>query len=295
MEGLKKLQSLVLKIIIFLIWLDLAYFAMMLAGMAFKWAFLGSSFYSLFGMSFGVLGVLALLHMVLTMNIISGSVEALAREKSSRSLGISDSKPGTKNFGRWMIVAIGGILIFVACAGVAEHYGIKQKNIKTQEKLGEAARSSLTGQIVDLVEQDAMVSKLYFVRDELLLSMGPQKGVTLLLPRQGSERQVFYQITPWDSQFPWHPAVDAKEETKEDVRISKSLKALFSPRKEEEKKFNQMLKDQKPFSVAGEYQSRAFWPIVRNGQIKLILLSDAEINISDDVLYSRGSRFRKTA
>ena len=185
--------------------------------------------------------------------------------------------------------------IFIASAGVAEHYGIQQKNIKTQEKLGEAARSALTDQIVNLIGQDAMVSKLYFVRDELLLSMGSQKGVTLLVPKQGSERQVFYQITPWDSQFPWHHAMDAKEEIKEDVPISKSLKFFFSPRKEEEKKFNQMLKDQKPFSVAGEYQSRAFWPIVRNGQIKLILLSDAEINISDDVLYSRGSRFRKTA
>ena len=295
MEGLKKLQALILKIIISLIWLDLAYFAMMLAGMAFKWAFLGSSFYSLFGMSFGILGVLALLHLVLTMNIISRSVEALARGKSTGSLEGVDSKSGTKNFGRWMIVAIGGILIFVVCAGVAEHYGIKQKNIKTQEKLGEAARSSLTDQIVNLIDQDAMVSKLYFVRDELLLSMGSQKGVTLLVPKQGSERQVFYQITPWDSQFPWHHAMDVKEETKEDVLISKSLKSLFSPRREEEKEFNQMLKDQKPFSVAGEYQSRAFWPIVRNGQIKLILLSDAAINISDDVLYSRGSQFRKTA
>lgn len=292
MESLKKLQALILKVIIFLIWLDLAYFAVLAAGTLLKWAFLGSNFHMLFAMSFGILAVLSVFHIVLTLNIMSRSIETIAKEKS-----ISETEEVAKTgkrYKKWMALAIGGILIVVAGTGVAEYYGIKQKNVKTQEKVGEAARSSLTARIVDLIEQDVAISRLYSARDELLLSMGGQNGVTMLIPKQGAEGQVFYQITPWDSQFSWHPAMETKDESKKDLPVSKSLKVAFYPRQGEEKKFKQLLQDQKPFSVTGEYQCRAFWPVVRNGQIKLILLSDAEINISGDMLYSRSSRSQKT-
>jgi len=129
--------------------------------------------------------------------------------------------------------------------------------------------------------------------------MGRENGITLLIPKQGDEGQVFYQITPWDEQFPWHPGFDAEVKNeagaaKEDKPISKTLKTLFLPRQGEHQKFKQMLTDQKPFAMSGEYQCRAFWPVVRDGKIRLILLSDDEINISGDVLYSRSARMRKT-
>ena len=162
MENLKKLQTFILKVILFLIWLDLVYFALMAVGTVFKWASLGSGFHALIAMSFGILAMLSVLHIVLTLNIMSRSIELIAGAKGSP--GVVGAVPGVKKYTKWMVAAITGIVIIVAAAGFADHSEIKRKNAKTQEKVGEATRSALTARIIDLIEKDAPASQLYFVR-----------------------------------------------------------------------------------------------------------------------------------
>jgi hypothetical protein len=274
---LKKLQNLTLRLILFLVWFDLMCFTLILAGNILKWSFfnesIGSAFFTTFSLSLGALAALALLHVVLTLNIISNSISLAVKEKDISSQ--EDKERGSKRFIKLIVVSVVGIISIVGYQGIVERNAAKHKVEKVKNQLEDVVKSTLAARIAQLIEQDEKVNKLYFVRDELLLSLEDQRSVTLLVPKRGQEGDVFYSITPWD--------YDSKDETS----ISQSLKQLFVPRDNERKKFEQLVKNNEPFTVVDRYSIRAFYPITKDGKLKVILLLDTSRSVSSDYLMSR--------
>lgn len=282
MESFKRLQSLALKVILFLVWFDLMCFTLILAGNIFKWSFfnesISSAFSTTFGLSLGALAALAVLHVVLTLNIISNSINHIANDKEvADSETIQKSK---KRFKYLIITSVVGIMLIVGYQGILECNAARHQAEKIKNQLKGITQSTLSTRIVDLIEQDEKINNLYFVRDELLLSLEEkERSVTLLIPKMGQKGQVFYKITPWD--------YDHKDETP----ISKSLKYLFIPEDNERKKFEELIKNNKPFTVVNRRDIRAFYPIIKNGELKLILLLDTSRTVSSEYLISRSKLY----
>ncbi|MBU4305666.1 MAG: hypothetical protein KJ893_08655 [Candidatus Omnitrophica bacterium] len=282
MENLKRLQSLALKLIMFLVWFDIMCFALILAGNIFKWSFLndsvGSAFFAAFGLSLGALAALAILHITLTLNIISTSISAVAGKSTGTDEAVLEK--GRQRFKRLMVVSVVGILFAVGYQGLVERNASQYKVEKIGKQLGDVAQSALAMRLADLIERDEKVNELYFARDEILLSLEGQRSVTLLIPRAGQQETLFYQVTPWD--------YNSKDET----NISKSLRNLFVSQTNERKKFKQLVKEYEPFVVVGRNSIRAFYPVMKNNGLKLILLLDTSRSVSSEYLMSR-SRGRK--
>lgn len=105
MSHLKKMQNLALKLILFLVWFDLMCFALILAGNIFQWSFfnesIGSAFFTMFSLSLGALFALAVLHVVLTLNLMSNSLSHMAwSRKKPRSTRLTNCRPGCRMFPR---------------------------------------------------------------------------------------------------------------------------------------------------------------------------------------------------
>ncbi len=278
MDNLKRLQNLALKIILFLVWFDLMCFALILAGNIFKWSFfnesIGTAFFTTFGLSLGALAAFAILHVVLTLNMISNSISHIAKEKEI--VDPETTKINKNRFRNIIIVSVVGILLIVGYQGIVERNVARHKIEKIKSQLKDVGQSTLSTRIADLIEQDEKINKLYFVRDELLFSLEEKaRSVTLLIPRMGQEGLLFYQITPWD--------YDYKDET----TISMSLRHLFIPQENERKNFNELTKNNKPFTVVNRYDIRSFYPITKDGKLKVVLLLDTSRTISSDYLMSR--------
>ncbi|MCM8813396.1 MAG: hypothetical protein NC924_05595 [Candidatus Omnitrophica bacterium] len=276
MEFFKKLQALTLKLIILLVWFDLLCFSLILAGNIFQWSFfnesIGSAFYTMFGVSLGALAALAALHVVLTLNIISDAISALAIKTAPDPEDVSALR---RRFQTILSASLAAIILIVGYQGTIERNAARHKATTIARQLADAAQSTLTTRISALISEDAPISKLYFVRDELLLSLENQRGVTLLLPKTGENTPVFYQITPWDFS------------RDDQTNISKSLNSLFVPQDTERKQFQEMIETQKPFFVINRHTIRVFQPIIKNNEISLILLLDTNRSVSDDYLMSR--------
>ncbi|MCX5700620.1 MAG: hypothetical protein NTZ63_03685 [Candidatus Omnitrophica bacterium] len=278
MNNLKKMQDLALKLILFLVWFDFMCFAIIITANILNWSFfnskIASAFFTVFGISLGSLAALTALHVVLTLSIISNSISFLVKEKEITDETII--KRDKRNFGKLILTSIAIILLVVGYQGIIERNVAKNKVKKVEIQVRNMAQSVLVTRLVDLVQNDDKVKKLYFLRDEILLSSEEYRSISLLIPRAGEQGQVFYEITPWD--------YDNKDETS----ISKALKKVFVPYEEERKKFNKMLKTHEPFVVVNSYAIKAYYPIVRDGKIKLIILLDTSRNIDSGYLMSRG-------
>ncbi|MFA4992863.1 MAG: hypothetical protein WC571_02730 [Candidatus Omnitrophota bacterium] len=281
MGNLKKMQDLALKLILFLVWFDFMCFAIIITANILNWSFfnskIASAFFTVFGISLGSLAALCALHIVLTLSIISKSISALVNEKEPVDETLI--KKDKNNFRKLIFVSVAIILLVVGYQGVVERNVAKNKVKGIESQVKNMAQSVLVSKLVDLVQNDDKVNKLYFLRDEILLSSEEYRSLSLLIPRSGEEGQVFYEITPWD--------YDNKDET----NISKALRRVFVPPEDERKKFNKMLKNQESFIVVNSYAIKAYYPVVRDGKIKLIILLDTSRNISSEYLMSRSSKF----
>ena len=275
MNNLKRLQNLALKLILFLVWFDFMCFAVILAGNILGWSFfnekIASTFFTLFGISLGALAALVGLHIVLALSIISSSISSLAKEQVADSVSSKDKK----SFRNLIIVSVAIIFLIVGYQGIVERNVAKHKVKKVESHIANLAQSSLVSKLITLIDNDDKINSLYFLRDEILLSSEEYRSINLLIPRSGQEGQVFYQITPWD--------FDSKDETV----ISKSLKRVFVPDEEDRNKFSKMLKAKESFITVTRYAIKAYYPVVQNGKIKLIILLDTSRNISSDYLMSR--------
>ena len=281
MENLRRLQSLVLRLIIFLVWFDFMCFSLILAGQIFKWSFfndaVGGAFFTTFGLSLGALAALAVLHIVLTLSIVSNSMSLLVREKEVINEEVSQRE--RKRFTALVVVSLIGIVLIAGYQGIVERNAARYKVKKIEIQLKDVAQSTLAMHIADLIDNNESINKLYFARDEILLSLEGNRGVTLLIPKTGEQGQLFYKITPWD--------YDSDDEK----IISKSLEHLFVPDSIEKKQFKQVVDKNKPFTIVKRYGIRSFYPVIENGQLKLILLLDTGRNINSDYLMSRSSKF----
>lgn len=278
MKYFKKLQSLVLMVILFLVWFDLMCFALILAGNIFKWSFfnesIGTAFFIAFGLSLGTLVALAILHVILTLNLISHSISHIAKEKEIIDSDVT--KKSGNHFRNIIIASVMGILLIVGYQGIVERNAARHQVEKIENQLKDTAQSTLSARIVDFIEQDEKINKLYFVRDELLLSLEEKaRSVTLLIPKKGREGLVFYKITPWDYNH------------KDETVISQSIGGLFVPQDNERKKFAELTKNYNSFTVVNRYDIRSFYPITKDGKLKLVLLLDTSRTVNSDYLTSR--------
>jgi len=281
-DNLKRLQNLILKIIIFLVWFGLMCFTLILAGNIFHWSLLTENFekvfFTLFGISLGTLAALVLLHVVLTMNRISDSI--------SRIAGKPEADPGVAaregiRFRNLVVLALAGILVVVVFQGALEYRVARHRVQSVEKQIAEIARSTLSARITRLIEEDGKVNELYFARDEMLLSLEEKtRGVTLLIPRKGASVPVFYMVTPYD--------YDRGDERK----ISDSLKSrnLFIPDQGEKNKFNEMLGSMKPFTRVYENGIRSFCPVAGNEKPGFVLLLDTGRKVSNEYLSMRMSK-----
>ncbi|MDD5408495.1 MAG: hypothetical protein PHC71_00155 [Candidatus Omnitrophica bacterium] len=280
MSNLKKMQDLALKLILFLVWFDFMCFTIIITANILNWSFfnskIASAFFTVFGISLGSLAALCALHIVLTLSIISKSISTLVNEKEP--VDETAIKKDKNNFRNLILTSVAIILLVVGYQGMVERNVARSKVKGVENQVKNMAQSVLVSKLVDLVQNDDKVNKLYFLRDEILLSSEEYRSLSLLIPRSGEQGQVFYEITPWD--------YDNKDET----NISKALKRVFVPCEEDRKKFNRMLKNQEPFIVVTSYAIKAYYPVVRDGKIKLIILLDTSRNISSEYLMSRSSK-----
>ena len=280
MNNLKKMQNLALKLILFLVWFDFMCFAIIITANILNWSFfnskIASAFFTVFSISLGSLAALSALHIVLTMSIISNSISILVKENEITDKTIV--KKDKKNFRNLILASVMIILLVVGYQGIVERNVAKNK-VKTIEiQVKDMAQSVLVSRLVDLVQNDDKVNKLYFLRDEILLSSEEYRSISLLIPRTGEQGQVFYEITPWDYN------------NKDETNISKALRKVFVPDEEERKKFNKMLKTQESFVVVNSHAIKAYYPVIRDGKIKLIILLDTSRNIDSGYLMSRSAK-----
>lgn len=275
MDNLKRLQNLALKLIIFLVWFDFMCFAVILAGNILGWSFfnekISSTFFTLFGISLGALVALIGLHIVLTLSIISSSISFLAREEA----GTAQLK-NKRSFRNIIIGSVALIFLIVSYQGMIERNVARHKVKKVERQVENLAQSRLVAKLIALIDNDDKINNIYFLRDEILLSSEEYRSITLLIPRPGQEGLIFYQITPWD--------FDSKDETS----ISKSQKRVFVPEQDDRNKFNKMVSSKKPFVTLDRYAVKAYYPVVQDGKIKLIILLDTSRNINSQYLMSRG-------
>ena len=281
MSNLKKMQSLALKLILFLVWFDFMCFAIIITANILNWSFfnskIASAFFTVFSISLGSLAALSALHIVLTLSIISNSISALVKEKEPTDEMVI--KKDKKNFRNLILASVAIILLIVGYQGIVESNVAKKKVKKIEIQVKDMAQSVLVSRLVDLIQNDDKVNKLYFLRDEILLSSEEYRSISLLIPRAGEQGQVFYEVTPWDY------------DNKDEGNISKSLKKVFVPSEEERKKFNKMVKMRESFVAVTNYAIKAYYPVIRDGKIKLIILLDTSRNIDSGYLMSRSSKF----
>ena len=281
MDNFRRLQGLVLKLILFLVWFDLVCFALILAGNIFQWSYLTQrfdrAFFTVFSISLGALAALAILHVVLTLNRISDSLSCIAKGKED--VNAEGDKKENNRFRKLLIASILVLVLIVGYQGFLEHRVMKHRVKTVEVQLRETAQSALTSKILYLVGQDEKINKLYFARDEMLFSLEEDvRSITLLIPMEGQEGPLFYQITPWD--------YDRKDESS----ISRALKSrkLFIPANDERLKFQELLTDSKPFTVVRRQGIRSFYPVKEDGELKLVLLMDTSRTVSGEYLMSRG-------
>ena len=278
MNKLERLQKFTLGLIITVVWFDMLCFLVIFIGNIFKWSFLSETFstgfFTAFGVSLGALFSLAMLHSTVTFSLASLSLRkiAMAVEKDK---GLCESIP-QKDKGLFMkgialaIGIIGVIIIFLWFGEVSVN---KHKVKVALNCLESVAKSPLAGKAIDLINKDAPVKELKNARDAMRNTLEDANGLSLLIPGNKANPMMYYEITPW-----W---LEEGEETKP---ISQANLRAFVPYEEEKSKFNDLIKDKKPFYILRRASLRVFYPVVINGAMEFILLLDTSRQASDSYL-----------
>ena len=287
MHSLEKLQKLTLGLIIAVVWFDMLCFVVMFIGNIFKWSFLSETFsagfFTAFGVSLGALFALGMLHSTLTFSLASFSLRKIAAavEKDKELVEISPQK-GKGFFAKGIALAIGSIAVIVIFLWFGE-VSVNRHKIKVAlNSLDSVTKSPLADKAVDLINKDASVKELREVRDAMLNTLEDSRGLSLLIPVDKIDKTRYYEITPW-----WW--FEKEEEAKP---ISQANLRVFVPYAEEKNKFNELLKDKKPFSILRRDSLRVFYPAVVNETTEFILLLDTSRQASDAYLLKRSSRSR---
>ncbi|MEI8349975.1 MAG: hypothetical protein WCI77_07460 [Candidatus Omnitrophota bacterium] len=282
MDNLNKLQKLTLGFIIALVWFLIMCFVVIFVGNIFKWSFLSETFsvgfFSAFGVGLGALIALAILNITLTFNSISHSLFRMAANSGS-VMSVQDKQKSAKLFKASIFLAIAsilGIVLFLWCGEVS----VNRHKIKVSlNSLEAVAKSPLADKLVDLINKDATVKEVLDVRDAMRRNLEEKGGLSLLVPINKIDSGTFYEVTPW-----WYQG-----EEKESKPISQANLRVFVPYTEESIKFNELIKNKKPFYSINRYQLRVFYPIVVSNKVVCIVMLDTSRQASDQYLWKRSS------
>ncbi|MBU2102647.1 MAG: hypothetical protein ABH865_04955 [Candidatus Omnitrophota bacterium] len=283
MGNLRKLQKFILSLIIGLVWFEILCFTLIFVGSIFNWSFLSKTFstgfFSAFGIGLGALAALAILHVTLTLNSISFSLSKIA----SRTPGTEDDAEKSDNtlFAKIIISAIGIILLIILSLWFGEININKYKAKLAKNGLESLEKSPLANKTIELINQDVSVKELIAVRDAMMNTLEGARGLSLLVPINKADTQVFYEITPW-----WW----SKNDDELNKPLSQAALRRFVPYEEESKKFTAMLNTKVPFYSLARNSLRYFYPVTRDGKIAYVLLLDTSRQASDSYLTKRGDR-----
>jgi len=265
----QKLRDLSLWLVQILVWFEILWAVVFLAGMVFQWsgltdqlmtAFFGSGFCAVL-----VLAALALLNVTANLNIISK-----AQVKRVAEAEVVECKAGS--FTRTVCAA--GLLIGLVVGSLwfAEWRLHQRKVSKMETKIESIIDTDLLDKAVALIEVDGSAAELAHMREALGTSIQTGQGLSFIIPRTLDDVTVYYEFTAW-----WHGQKEQK--------ISQASVTKFVPYRAERSKWAQLVAGEiDSFTVASGDDLRAFRRVVLHSQ-EVVLLVDTSRR-SD---YSRGS------
>ena len=265
---LRGLQSGVLRIILLFLWLAVVLFIIGLLGNIFNLTVMNNELWTIFGIILGVLVVLGFLHVVISLNIISNAIASYSGYGESEYRRVDYKK---------ILIASGVVIVLVLGIQSIVKVQVEKRNLEVlKQQATDIGSSAITAKIVSQIDEDVQMRDLYFSRDSLLLTM-KENSLTLLIPKIRDGNKVFYQVTPWD--------YDSKDERK----ISEALERPYIPDKNVKEKFDKMLKDRKNFDVKSGENMTIFYPVEKNGELKLILVINSKSDINYEYLKERST------
>jgi hypothetical protein len=260
MKSEQKLRDFTLRLIQILVWFEILWAVVFLAGMVFQWsgltdqlsaAFFGSGFCGIL-----VLAALALLNVTANLNIISkAQVRKVAEDEEVAS------RPGS------FIKTIGaaGILIglIVGSLWFAEWRLHQAKVSEVETKMESITDTALLNDALNLIKDDGLASDLRQVREALASSIQTGARMSFIIPRDVKNVTVYYEFTAW-----WWGSDDEKK------KISEASLSKFVPRKSERKKWDKITSGViDSFTVPSGSHLRSFRKVGKDGQ-EIVLLID---------------------
>lgn len=267
-SNLRRLQTGILSTILLFLWLAVVLLIIGVLGNLFNLSVMNDEIWQIFAMITGIIGLLGFINIIISLNIISGSLVTYSDSGEQVSKKVDYKK---------ILIATLSLVVFILGIQTIIKVQVNKKNMEVlKQEVIDMSNSSIVAKIITLVEEDAPMKDIYFSRDSLLLSM-KGNSVTLLIPKVRDGNKVFYPITPWD--------YDSKDERK----VSEALERPYIPSKDEKIKFDKMLKDRKGFEIKKGSDIVIFHPIEKNGELKLILIMNSKTEINYEYLRERSS------
>ncbi|NOZ85596.1 MAG: hypothetical protein GXP49_04915 [Deltaproteobacteria bacterium] len=260
MKSEQRLRDFTLRFIQILVWFEILWAAVFLAGLVFQWSGLTDQLASAFFGS-GFCAVLVLLALVL-LNVVT-NLNIISKVQVQRMTGadVEESKPGS--FIKTIGIAGGLIGLVILSLWFAEWRLYQAKVSQSETKIESLVGTDLLDEALDLVKQDGPASELAKVREALATSVQSGARLSFILPRKVKDVTVYYESTAW-----WYGQKD------QDKKISEVSLPRFVPINSERDKWEEMIKGEiKGFSVSSGENLRTFRRIVKDGQ-ELILLID---------------------
>ncbi len=189
MKSEQKLRDFTLRLIQILVWFEILWAVVFLAGMVFQWsgltdqlsaAFFGSGFCAVL-----VLAALALLNVTANLNIIS---KAQVRKVAESEM--VESKPGS--FIKALCAA--GVLIAVVVGSLwfAEWRLYQAKVSETETKIESLMGTDLLDDAVALIKKDGSAAELADMREALATSIQTGARLSFIIPRKVKDVTVYY-------------------------------------------------------------------------------------------------------
>ena len=260
MKSEQKLRDFTLRLIQILVWFEILWAVVFLAGMVFQWsgltdqlaaAFFGSGFCAVL-----VLAALALLNVTANLNIIS---KAQVRKVAESE--VVESKPGS--FIKTLCAAGVLIALVVGSLWFAEWRLYQAKVSETETKIESLMGTDLLDEAVALIKKDGSAAELANMREALATSIQTGARLSFIIPRKVKDVTVYYEFTAW-----WHGKKD------EDKKISEASLAKFVPRQAERLKWEKLVAGETDeFTVPSGNDLRSFRRVILHDQ-EIILLID---------------------
>jgi len=262
MKTEQKLRDFTLRLIQILVWFEILWAVVFLAGMVFQWsgltdqlseAFFGSGFCVIL-----VLAALAMLNVSVNLNIIS-------KVQVSRVAGaeVLESKPGS--FIKTLAVAGALIGLVVLSLWFAEWRLYQTKASDTETRIESIIDTPLLDEAITLIANDGRAVELYDVREALASAIQADKNLSFIIPRKVKGATVYYEFTAG-----WY------DEKKDEKKISQASLTKFVPYKSELRKWDRLISGQiNSFTGPCENSLRTFRRVTKNEQEVILLIDTA--------------------